>query len=100
MEGMTTLWRLAVANTHLYNGVRLYCVEAPGARRLQRGDRAVVEFSDGNVAMAQIDEASPSEAVLVVAAHSTMRNAPIAQKRWRLIPGRAVGELRIAGRAG
>jgi hypothetical protein len=92
------LWRLAAADTHLYPGARLRCLDQPGPSRFGAGDAVLVEFSDGNVVNGRIEEARPVEAVLSVEPHRTARCAVITGKRWRLAPGPEIGHLRVKAR--
>lgn len=91
------LWRLHASHTHLYPGARLRC-EADRKRRFAAGDRALIAFSDGNVALARIASASPKWARLEVAAHTTVRGAPIVAKSWIVEPAGAEGEMRVRRR--
>jgi hypothetical protein len=93
-----TPWRLAAGNTHLYPGARLRCLDEPGAARMRKGDAVLVEFSGGNVVAAEVARAHPAVIVLAVPSHRTGRGAPIAARRWRLVPGARPGELSVQAR--
>jgi hypothetical protein len=94
-----SLWRLAVAHTHLYAGARLRCLDAPSATTMAPGDRVVLEFSDGNVAPAAIQAAGPVSVRLDVPAHRTGHGTAIGSRRWMLVPGASAGELTVKARA-
>jgi hypothetical protein len=92
-------WRLAVAHTHLFPGARLRCLDDPhSAGRFAAGDRALLEFADGQVAMARITRATPGGASLAVAPYTTRGGAPIAARAWQVVPAGAAGAMRIRGR--
>ncbi|MCE3271243.1 MAG: hypothetical protein K0Q43_4859 [Ramlibacter sp.] len=92
-------WRLAAADTHLYPGARLRCLEAAGEGSIAAGDPAHVEFSDGVVVAGRFDSAAAAEAVLWVDAYATLRGAKIPAKRWRVVPTAATGQMRVNSRA-
>jgi hypothetical protein len=91
------LWRLAAASNDLHPGARLRCLDTH-AGRMAAGDRVVVEYGDGRIALARIARAAPDSVTLAVAAHSTGRGAPAGAKTWQLVPGNRAGELRVRGR--
>ena len=92
-------WRIAASNSHLYPGARLRCLDAQGEARFAAGDRVVLEFSDGNIALGEIAQATPQAVRMSVQAHSTGRGAPIAAKAWNLVAGATPGALRILSKA-
>jgi hypothetical protein len=98
MRWMTTSWRLAASDTHLYPGARLECLDQQAARRFGAGDRFVVEFSDGTAAAGVILGASPYEARVEVDAYRTARGAAVRSRQWRIVPGDRPGAIRIHAR--
>jgi hypothetical protein len=95
---MTTNWRLAASDTHLYPGARLECLEPEAAGRFAAGDLLVVEFTDGVVAGGTIKAASSRDAIVHVDAYRTRHGAPIRSRQWRLVPGGQPGAIRVQAR--
>lgn len=92
-------WRFAAADTHLYPGARLRCLETPSAAVLRAGDRMLIEFSDGCLASARIGRVAAAGATVTVESYRTARGTSVAARSWEVAPGTRPGELRVKARA-
>jgi hypothetical protein len=91
-------WRLAAGHTHLYPGARLRYLEPHGECRMRSGDAAIIEFTDGHMAQAEVTVGPPLGIEISVAAHATARGARLAAKQWRLAPSDVAGVMKVLGR--